>query len=70
MSFSYELMQSALRTSLASALESADVLVTAVFGVGGWAFIRFLDNVNQRFNAVDRPGRDVATSASTLWTSA
>lgn len=25
----------------------------AVVGVGGWAFIRFLDNVNQRFNSVD-----------------
>ncbi len=51
--FSFVLMQSSLRVPLADALKSADVLVTAVFGVGGWLFVKFLDTVNERFNSVD-----------------
>lgn len=49
----YVLVQSSVRAPLSEALKSADVLVTAVFAVGGWAFARFLDNVNERFNAAD-----------------
>ena len=30
------------------------MLVTAVVAVGGWAFVRFLDNVNERFSAADK----------------
>ena len=51
--FGFVLMQSSLRVPLADALGSADVLVTAVFGVGGWLFVKYLDNVNERFNSVD-----------------
>ena len=52
--FGFVLMQSNVRVSLSEALKSADVLVTAVLGVGGWLFITFLDNVNVRFNSVDQ----------------
>lgn len=52
--FGFVLMQSSFRAPLADALGSADVLVTAVFGVGGLLFVKFLDNVNERFNSVDK----------------
>ena len=52
--FGFVLMQSSFRAPLADALGSVDVLVTAVFGVGGLLFVKFLDNVNERFNSVDK----------------
>jgi hypothetical protein len=52
--FGFVLMQSSLRVALADALGSSDVLVTAVFGVGGWLFVKYLDSVNERFNSVDK----------------
>ena len=51
--FGFVLLQSSLRVPLADALGSADTLVTAVFGLGGWMFVKYLDNVNKRFNRVD-----------------
>jgi len=52
--FGWALLQSSLQKPLSLALERADVLVTAVFGLGGWAFVRFLDNINKRFDLADQ----------------
>jgi hypothetical protein len=52
--FGWVLTQSSLSRPLSLALARADVLVTAVFAVGGWAFVRFMDNINKRFDAADQ----------------
>jgi amino acid permease len=66
--FGLLLVQSSLRAPLVATLKNADVLVTGVFGVGGWLFVQFLNNVNERFNSVDERFNSVEAALRELKT--
>ena len=51
--FAIYFIKSNLAACLASAYTSADMLVTMALAGVGWAFGKYLDYVNKRFDAVD-----------------
>ena len=51
--FAIYFMKSNLVAGLASAYKSADMLVTVALAGVGWAFGKYLDSVNKRFDSVD-----------------
>ncbi len=56
--FGIYFMQSNLAAGL-GALRTSDVLVTAALGGVGWAFTRYLEFVNKRFDTMDAALREV-----------
>ena len=51
--FGIYFMKSNLAAGLAAAYQSADVFVTVALAGVGWAFGKYLDSVNKRFDATD-----------------
>ena len=62
--FGIYFLQSSLHRGLSAALRSSDVFTTAFLAFVGWAFNKYLQSVNKRFDAVDAALRELARKGS------
>ena len=62
--FGIYFLQSSLHRGLSAALRSSDVFTTAFLAFVGWAFSKYLESVNKRFDAVDAALRELARKGS------